>query len=281
MPIKAENNVVRFLAQHGKISQQQFKELVAEAREVGVPADILIEKKNILSDEDIAWAKGKIYGVPVADLYGFSVDKNILNFGESLTLQIKISGDVANIPKPQLPQITGFNVYSSGTSQNYSFINGRVSSSKTFNFILSPTRPGKFTIAPVTLKIGAKIYSTEPINIEVRSAAVLPRQNIKSPQGHQPQRTIPGVKNNEDAPLFIRINLDKKKAFVNEGITYTFKFFTSKNLFSQPQYTPPNFTGFIVEDLPPQKNYQTTINGKLYNVIEIKTKLFPLNLMLL
>ncbi|MEW6555793.1 MAG: BatD family protein [Elusimicrobiota bacterium] len=194
-----------------------------------------------------------------------TVDRNTVNFGESITLQVTVAGDVANIPKPELPPLADFNVYSSGTSQNISFVNGRVSASITYNFILSPNRAGKFAIGPVKLTVSGKDYTTNPINIEVLSG-----------QSQKPVDTQQFKLDDEKAQgLFVTAELDKRKCFVNEGITYTFRFFTSRNLFSNPEYNPPNFTGFIVEDLPPQRNYQTIINGKRYNVIEIKTKLFP------
>ena len=63
--------------------------------------------------------------------------------------------------------------------------------------------------------------------------------------------------------------------YVNEQITLTFKFYTKVNLLSQPQYSPPDTTGFITEDLPPQRNYYTIIDGERYYVSEIKTALFP------
>jgi hypothetical protein len=197
-----------------------------------------------------------------------SVDRNTVNFGESVTLLVTVSGDAASIPKPALPQIADFNVYSSGTSQNISFVNGRVSSSLTYSFILSPVKPGKFTIPPVVLNFGGKAYPTAPIQIEVLAAA----QQQKSTQ----QKQQVNVK--EDAggrDIFVTAQLDKSRARVNEGITYTMRFFTARQLLSQPEYGPPNFTGFFMEDLPPQRTYQATLNGSVYNVVEIKSKLFP------
>jgi len=77
--IQSENKITRFLVEHGKISQGQYKELLAESREVRLPADKLLETKNILPEEDIAWAKSKLYTVPVIDLYGLIVDRKILS----------------------------------------------------------------------------------------------------------------------------------------------------------------------------------------------------------
>ncbi len=77
--IQSENKITRFLVEHGKISQGQYKELLAESREVRLPADKLLETKKILPEEDIAWAKSKLYTVPVIDLYGLIVDRKILS----------------------------------------------------------------------------------------------------------------------------------------------------------------------------------------------------------
>jgi type IV pilus assembly protein PilB len=75
---QTDNNIVRFLAQHGKISQEQFQELIAEAQEVNISADRLLETKKILSEEDVAWAKSQLYNIPIADIYGMVVDRKVL-----------------------------------------------------------------------------------------------------------------------------------------------------------------------------------------------------------
>ncbi|MFH0947776.1 MAG: BatD family protein [Elusimicrobiota bacterium] len=197
-----------------------------------------------------------------------SVDKNTVCLGDAVTLQVNVSGNIANIPKPQLPELLDFNVYSSGTSQNVSFVNGAVSTSLSYNFILSPNKIGKFTIGPVKLEVGGQPYTTEPITIEVVStSSSKPSASVSQRQSH--------ITEDENRGIFVTANVDKKTVYVGDGLTYTFRFFISRNLLSQPQYHSPDFTGFIVEDLPPQKNYQTTINGKRYNVVEIKSKLFP------
>ncbi len=78
MAVQADNNIVRFLVQHGRISQEQYKELIAEAGEVNLSADRLLETKKILSEEDVAWAKSQLYNIPIADIYGTIVDRKVL-----------------------------------------------------------------------------------------------------------------------------------------------------------------------------------------------------------
>jgi len=195
-----------------------------------------------------------------------SVDKNVVSLGEQITLQVVVSGDTTNIPQPKIPQIQDFQIYSSGRSQSISIINGQINSSITFTYILSPNRIGEFEIPPISVEYKGKIYQTEPIKIKVE-------KSVSSPQKTVPQQQ--NVYRGKKRGVFIETFVDKHTAYVNEQITLTFRFYTKVNLLSQPQYSPPDTTGFITEDLPPQKNYYTIIDGKRYYVSEIKTALFP------
>jgi hypothetical protein len=195
-----------------------------------------------------------------------SVDKNVVSLGEQITLQVVVSGDTTNIPQPKIPQIQDFQIYSSGRSQSISIINGQVNSSITFTYILSPNRVGEFEIPPISVEYKGKIYQTEPIKIKVEKSISTPQKTVP-----QQQNVYQGKKRG----VFIETFVDKHTAYVNEQITLTFRFYTKVNLLSQPQYSPPDTTGFITEDLPPQKNYYTIIDGDRYYVSEIKTALFP------
>ncbi|MEW6040426.1 MAG: BatD family protein [Elusimicrobiota bacterium] len=203
-----------------------------------------------------------------------SVDKNSVQVGEQINLQITVSGDTSNIPEPALPPLSNFTVYSSGRSQNVSIISGKVSSSVAFNYVIVPNTSGKLTIGPARVHLGSQEYRTQPIEINVSAAA--PAQVPAQPTPHasgQPQQVAPAP-GQQRADLFVEASVDKKTAYVNEQITYSFRFYRRINLLSQPQYQPPSTTGFLVEDLPPHRNYYTDINGIRYLVTEVKTALF-------
>lgn len=206
-----------------------------------------------------------IYNILPADIsISASVDKNVVSLNEQISLQITVSADTTNIPQPKIPQLTDFQVYSSGRSQNISIINGQVNSSVTFSYVLVPKKIGEFEIPPITLEYQGKTFQTQPIKIKVEKQTS--------------QQQLPTEKNiykGTRKDIFIETFVDKKKAYVNEQITLTFRFYTRVNLLSQPQYLPPSTAGFITEDLPPQRNYYTIINSQRYYVSEIKTALFP------
>ncbi|MDI6791456.1 MAG: BatD family protein [bacterium] len=193
-----------------------------------------------------------------------SVDRNKITLNDQTRLSVSVSGGAGSLPSPQLPPMSDFNIYSSGRSQNISIVNGQVSSAVTFNYTLAPKKTGKFAIGPVVLTYQNKTYKTSPISIEVVEADdPLPQT---PPQGGdiQPNRDV-----------FITTEVDKKKAYVNEEVILTFRFYRRINLLSRPEYGAPETTGFFTEDLPPQRDYRTTVNGSGYLVTEIKTALFP------
>ncbi|MEK6732180.1 MAG: BatD family protein [Candidatus Omnitrophota bacterium] len=206
-----------------------------------------------------------VAGISYADDITISadVDKQEASLDDQITLTITVSGNVSNIPQPDMPELKGFTAYSSGRSQNLSIINGQVSSSVSFTFILVPNSQGEYSLGPFSINYKGKAYSTELINIKV-----LPRglqSSVPEEQNTQPQH---------GKELFIEAYVNKLRAYVNEQITLTFAVYQAVNLFDNPVYNPPSTTGFWLEDMPPQKKYYKVINGTKYLVTEIKTALF-------
>lgn len=196
-----------------------------------------------------------------------SIDRGTLGLSEQATLQVVVSGSGANIPAPKLPALADFNIYSSGQSQNVSIVNGKMSSSLTYNYVLSPKAAGKFTIPPVTLDYNGKAYQTAPIAVEVtqQSAAPQPAQGGAAPQA----APADDAKN-----IFVEASADKSTVYVNQQLTYYFRLYNRLRLAANPEYYPSSFSGFWTENLPP-KNYKTSVGGTQYGATELGTMLFP------
>ena len=206
-------------------------------------------------------------GVLAQDLsFRAYVDKTEVTLDDRITLTVEVSGK-KSVPDPELPLIEDFEVYSSGRSTSFSFVNGKVSSSVIYNYTMVPKKEGQFYIGAVTLKYQGQTYQTQPIKIVVKAGRALTR---KIPSGGE----IKGEALAGGGELFLQSKLDKKEAFVGEQITLNLKFYTSVRLLDQPQLTSPSYTGFWVEELSPQKQYYQVIEGKRYLVHEIKKALF-------
>ncbi|MBI5207600.1 MAG: protein BatD [Candidatus Firestonebacteria bacterium] len=204
-----------------------------------------------------------------------TIDKNEITVGEEATLTVIITGKVRSLPDPNIPQLKEFMVYSAGRSESISIINGDISSSTSFNYIIVPKKEGQFTIGPISLNYRDKEYKSRELKITVHSqtsGADTYNKNIPDDNIHKQNQD----KNEESLQdLFIETHVDKKSPYVNEQITLTFAFYQAINLSDTPEYIPASITGFWTEDLPPQRRYYKPIKGKRYLVTELYSALFP------
>jgi hypothetical protein len=222
-----------------------------------------------------------------------SVDRNRVAPGESINLTISLSGPVRSIAKPDLPDLSDFDIYSSGTSSNISIVPGSVSYHTDYSYVLVPRRAGKFIIGPVKVEHEGKLYQTNPIVITVEQPGQ-PQQ--RQPQQQQPQQQQPQQQQpqqQQQAPpqtqnrqkssrqssagsdFFIEQVVDKARPYVGQQITLIFRFYQGENLYEQPSLKWPALNGFWVEDLPPNRTYNKQVGGRTYRVTEIRKALFP------
>jgi len=196
-----------------------------------------------------------------------TVNKNTVSMNDNVMLQLIITGSQVNLPNPELPPIPGFQAYSSGQSQNFSVVNGQMSARVVYSFALTPQAPGDYQIPSFGLNIDGKQLNTAPIPVKVVS-------------GGAPSAAAPGGPEREDIPankrdLFVTTRVDKTTAHVGEMITLNFRFYSRIRLTAQPAYTPAETTGFLAEDLPPQRQFMQNVHGQNYSVVELRTALFP------
>lgn len=192
------------------------------------------------------------------------VDRVDVVLGDTLTLQLTLTGERAPDGGLALPALAGFDVAPAGKSENFSFVNGAVSRETIYNYVLTPLAAGTHTIPPFILNVKGRSLATEAIAVTVRagSAARAPNPGTAPPSG--------------GADLFVTTTLDKKTAVVGEALTLRFRFYNRAALLGQPNYQPPETSGFLAEEGAPQRQFTATVDGKTYQVAELTTLLFPL-----
>ncbi len=195
------------------------------------------------------------------------VDRETVSVNGAVTLTITVEGTMRSVPQPTLPPLeTDFTVRSRGSSSNFSMANGRVSVSKSWTFALYPKKTGTFTVGAAEIEFGGATYSTDPIEIEVVEGQPAPRAT-------QPERRSSTGAQSSGRDVFITTTVDRRRAFVDEQITLSFKLYLRVEMWEH-NYQPAELTGFWVEKLPEQEKYIEDVDGVAYNVIEVKTALF-------
>lgn len=194
------------------------------------------------------------------------VDRTTVTSEEALKLTVQVEGTTRNVPEPKLPSLDeSWSVRSAGTSSNMSWVNGRVSVSKSWNYSLLAKRLGTLTIGAVEVEFAGSVYTTDPITVEVVEGGAAPRGIEERPSSG----IDPGGRD-----IFIAMTVDRKTAYVGEQITLSFKFYRRVSLFDQPRYVAPDLTGFWVEDLGEVPEYYENVGGLQYRVIELRKALF-------
>jgi hypothetical protein len=197
------------------------------------------------------------------------IEPSVVPVGSEATLVVTVQGKFRRSSQPEIPVLDEFAVYQAGTSQSYSIVNGRSSSSLKFTYVLVPRKEGLYKIEPIRFKAGGKVYTADPVTVEVvKSSAQLP---VPGAGDDEPEYS------SDDAHIFIRAKVDRDTVYVNQQVTWMLGFYTDGQveLSKSPYYSAPPAEGFWAEDLPPQKNYYKTINNRKYLVNEIKRGFFP------
>lgn len=189
------------------------------------------------------------------------VDRAKLTLEDQLVVRIVIEGRARSLAQPERPPLKDFEVFYRGSSQNMQIVNGKVTASTTFTFLLLPKHAGALTVGSFTVRHGGKVYRTDPIQVRVSSTQPTPTQQAGG----------------EDRDLFVVARLAKDQVYVNEQLLYRFFLYRKKEKrVSNFDYTPPSFEGFWVEDLKEgEKQYHKVLNGNTYIVNEVTTALFP------
>ena len=203
-----------------------------------------------------------------------SVDKNPVAVDEQFTVELTLNGGgMGGGSVPKLPDLSKFMVLSGpNQSSSVQIINGSVSSSVTYSYILQPREAGKFTFGAATIETGGKQYSSQPIEISVVKGAAKPKQSASS---GQPSDNTVQVGDN----LFLRAAVDRSRVYLGEQITVTFKLYTRLQITNASEKLP-SMTGFWAEDLGVSQQQAAAtnevVNGKQYRVAVLKkAALFP------
>lgn len=204
-----------------------------------------------------------------------SVDKNPVGVSDQFTLSFTLqnagSGGGRNL---KLPNLDNFRIMMGpSTTSNMQYINGVVSSSFTYSYVLQPKNVGRFTIGAATIEVGGKTFSTSPITVDVSKSAAQPNKQ------QQQQGASADVEAQLADNLFLRASIDRSRVMQGQQINLVYKLYTRVQIQNYNLTKSPTMTGFWSEDVEMAKQIQLateTYNGKQFQVGVIKrSALFP------
>ncbi len=204
-----------------------------------------------------------------------SVDRTAITTDDTVTLSVVVNSQSSATARPELPALDGFAVVGTNMSTQVSMVNGAISASVAYDYRLQPTRTGDLTIGAVIATIDGVSYATNPITVQVTQGTGRPTGGANAVQV-----LPPGQLGQSD--YFVEATVDNANPYVGQQVLYTVRFYEAADsplrssfFGGQPTYAPPGFTGFWTQNDGEQKNYRATAGGRVYNVSELRTLLFP------
>ncbi len=203
-----------------------------------------------------------------------SISAATVGVNDQFTYSLEISGSAASLPEPELPEFNDFMVLSGpNSSTSIQIVNGSMSSTKSNTFYLQPTKEGTFTIPPAVVRYKGKVYKSNSVSIKVTKSAV------RSTAANKPSAQSKSDSEISGQDLYIKTLVSKRKAYVGEQITVSYKLYFRAEVRGYDFKKQPSFPGFWKEDFEMARRPQTSrevVNGIAYNTAILKKyALFP------
>jgi len=215
-----------------------------------------------------------VHAVAQQPSFSASVNKSKVALSERFQLSFTLSnGGTVKDFKP--PSFTDFIVLGGpNQSSSFSSMNGQVTQSVTYSYVLQPRSLGKYNIGSAYIKSADKTLTSQPLTIEVYDKPVT---------NNTTQNTQSNTSTGDDINaylaqnVFIKTEVSDYEIYKGEDITVTLKICVKRNSsiygyrVVQAVQTP-KYDGFYVNDIQLQdaQSQTETINGEQYEVSVVK-----------
>ena len=193
--------------------------------------------------------------------------------GDRFQIQFTANAKITNFKAPDL---SDFRVLSGpNQSTSMSFVNGAMSTSISFSYVLMAVKEGMFTIKPAVAAVDGQAYSTNSLNISVSKGVNVQQQQT---QQNQPEESINISKADATKDLFIKSSASKTTVYQGEHIIASYKLYTKVNIAGNELVKNADLNGFWSQeiDLGQAQWSQEVFGGFRWNVATIrKIVLFP------
>ncbi|WP_269619567.1 BatD family protein [Zhongshania sp. BJYM1] len=178
-----------------------------------------------------------------------TVDRSQVSSEESFTLSLT-ADSILFSGEPDVNALEkDFHIINRQQSSRTNIINGKVNSSRQWDYTLVPKREGTLTIP--ALPMGK--YKTRAITITVSKAAKAQQTGNES--------------------MYMESDVSPRTAYVQQELQYTVKIFTSVNILDASLDAPEVDNAVVEAD--GEERYQSLINGRYFQVIERRYSIYP------
>ncbi|MCA9406798.1 MAG: BatD family protein, partial [Candidatus Omnitrophica bacterium] len=183
--------------------------------------------------------------------------------GSSLEFFITVEG-TQDADAPALSEIDGFQTRYVGPSRQFSMVNGNISNSINFRYVLVPTKTGDLEIPALTLNVNGQSYTTQAIPIKVFDSSQTALNDAKE----NTQKTLADK-------LSLVFSLSQDTVYLHQRVPVKVMFLKSDLDIADPHYPTLEEKGIVFEPFTEHKMDAQVIKGTMFDIVEFDSYLFP------
>lgn len=196
--------------------------------------------------------------------------------GQEARLSVTITG-LQSAPAPSIPAIDGLDIRSIGQTMSMQIVGGQITSDVTHNFVVRPSRLGRFTIPALSVATDDANLETNPVTLRVVAAGQVPKAQPPAQgqaQNRAGARQRPSAQDRQDpaaeaAPLRLSLaGVPERALWVGELIPIEIRLDVRADV-QVTEVTSPKIEGHVFSLTQPSEQQQpqptaVTIGGVRY-----------------
>lgn len=205
-----------------------------------------------------------------------ALDRNRVAVGEQAQATVVLQSDGLELPQFAFPNVPGLTVVRVADSQNFSWVNGRLSRATTTLFTLTASAAGRYTIPPIRIAAGTVRAESEPIVLEVGNAGSAAPPPATPPSGGAAPGEPQPIWGDQSSPdLFVRLDVDRHHVYWNQPLIARFTFYTRVRLEQEALWEIAEAPGFWREILGDPRRQRVRVGDHEYLTTQVVVAYFP------
>jgi hypothetical protein len=202
-----------------------------------------------------------------------TLERENVSVGNPVYLYLTFYG-AQDVDRPQIYEIDGLKVQYVGPSTRTQIVNGRVSQSITFTYLLIPLKEGEFELGPFTTAYGGQPYRTETITLEA-STTPGPVQAV-TPAPYSGSATVQAQAPDMGDRIFLTMEIPEKTVYVNESAPLIIKVYVNDMGLRDIEYPRVSYEGFSTGEHRQPERRTEVVRGMRYEVLVFTQDLFAI-----
>lgn len=188
--------------------------------------------------------------------------------GQRFQIIWELNGSGSNFTPPKIEDFQVLGGPNQSTSMQ--FINGNMSQSISYAFVLRAAKEGTFTIPPAKIKSNGSVIESKAVTINVVKGA---SQASSAAGSGQPQRGQAAAASTNNKDLYSRVEVSKRDVYLGEKIIVDLKIYSRISIVNFDEWSLPTYEGFWSKETTSNQQIQLqneVIDGVMYQTGLIK-----------